>query len=158
MESGKTLKVLAYSQDDTIKLDEGKLDLINNEILQTTGAIQIKAESPTRRIICGRANSSTPACCWRPAQRLTVPAGAVQQGQNGMYVYAIRPDDTVEKRNVTVAQISGGQALIDSGLAANERIVVDGQYKLQPGSHVAILHGKAAQEAAAQNAEQIAIP
>ena len=50
------------------------------------------------------------------------------------------------------------QALIDSGLAANEQVVVDGQYKLQPGSHVTILHGKAAAEAAAQSAQQIAIP
>ena len=65
---------------------------------------------------------------------LTVPAGAVQQGQNGMYAYAIKPDNTVENRPITVAQISGGQALIDCGLAANEQVVVDGQYKLQPGS------------------------
>jgi multidrug efflux system membrane fusion protein len=54
--------------------------------------------------------------------------------------------------------MSDGQALIDSGLAANEQVVLDGQYKLQPGSHVTVLHGKAADEAAAQSAQQIAIP
>ncbi len=159
MEGGKTLKVLAYSQDDTIKLDEGKVDLINNEILQTTGAVQIKAEFPntSHHLWPGELVNARLLLETRH-NGLTVPAGAVQQGQDGMYAYAIKPDNTVEKRNITVAQISGGQALIDSGLAANERVVVDGQYKLQPGSHVAILRGKAAQEAAAQNAEQIIIP
>jgi multidrug efflux system membrane fusion protein len=64
----------------------------------------------------------------------------------------------VQVRPITVSQISQGQALIDAGLTANEQIVVDGQYKLQAGSHVTILHGKAAEEAAAQNAQQIPIP
>ena len=159
MAGGKTLKVLAYSQDDTMELDEGKVDLINNEILQTTGAVQIKAEfaNTAHRLWPGELVNARLLLETRH-NGLTVPSGAVQQGQNGMYAYAIKPDNTVEKRNITVAQISGGQALIDSGLAANERVVVDGQYKLQPGSHVTILHGKAAQEAAAQNAQQITIP
>jgi membrane fusion protein, multidrug efflux system len=64
----------------------------------------------------------------------------------------------VQVRPVKVAQISRGQALIDAGVTANEQVVVDGQYKLQPGSHVVILHGKAAEEAAAQSAQQIPIP
>ena len=57
-----------------------------------------------------------------------------------------------------MAQISGGQALIDSGLAANDQVVVDGQFKLRPGDHVTILHGKAAAEAAAQSQQQMEIP
>ena len=82
----------------------------------------------------------------------------MQQGPNGPYAYVIKPDNTVEVRPIKVAQISDGQALIDSGLKANEQVVVDGQYKLQPGTHVTILHGKAAQEAAAQSALQAPIP
>jgi multidrug efflux system membrane fusion protein len=61
-------------------------------------------------------------------------------------------------RPIKVAQITDGEALIDSGLKANEQVVVDGQYKLQPGAHVTILHGQAAQEAAAQDAQQAPIP
>ena len=61
-------------------------------------------------------------------------------------------------RPVTVAQISEGQALIDSGLQANENVVVDGQYRLQPGALVQELHGKAAQEADLQSAVEQAIP
>jgi multidrug efflux system membrane fusion protein len=82
----------------------------------------------------------------------------VQQGPKGAYAYVINPDDTVEIRPLTVAQISEGQALIDSGLKANEQVVVDGQYKLQPGTPVTILHGLAAEQAAAQSARQAPIP
>ena len=89
---------------------------------------------------------------------LTVPASVVQQGPNGAYAYVINPDNTVAIRPIKVAQISDGQALIDSGLKANEQVVVDGQYKLQPGTHVTILHGEAADEAAAQSAQQAPIP
>ena len=89
---------------------------------------------------------------------LTVAAPVVQQGPQGTYAYVIKPDHTVESRPVTVAQISGGQALIDSGLTAGEQVVIDGQSRLQPGSHVTILHGKAAQEAAGQSALQAEIP
>ena len=68
------------------------------------------------------------------------------------------PDSTVAIQPIKVAQISDGQALIDSGLKADEQVVVDGQYKLQPGAHVRLLHGKAAQEQAAQDALQAPIP
>ena len=61
-------------------------------------------------------------------------------------------------RPVTVAQISEGEALIDSGLQANETVVVDSQYKLAQDSPVRILHGKAAREADLQSAVDRAIP
>jgi membrane fusion protein, multidrug efflux system len=159
MANKKPLTVLAYSQDDKIELDQGKVVLINNEILQTTGAVQLKAEFPNtaHKLWPGELVNARLLLNTRP-NGLTVPAGVVQQGQQGMYAYVIKPDNTVEQRAITVAQISNGQALIDSGLAANEAVVVDGQYKLQPSSHVTILHGKAADEAAAQSAQQIAIP
>jgi multidrug efflux system membrane fusion protein len=70
----------------------------------------------------------------------------------------IKPDTSVEVRPVKVAEVSEGQALIDSGLHANEQVVVDGQYKLKAGVQVVVLHGKAAEEAAAQTAQQAPIP
>ena len=70
----------------------------------------------------------------------------------------VNPDNTVAIRQIKVARIGDGQALIDSGLQANEQVVVDGQYKLQPGAHVTMLHGKAAQEETAQDALQAPIP
>jgi membrane fusion protein, multidrug efflux system len=88
----------------------------------------------------------------------TISSSAVQQGPNGPFVYAIGPDSNVQMRPVTVMQIGGGQMLVDSGLAANESIVVDGQYKLQPGAHVETLHGKAAQQVQQQSAVEQEIP
>jgi membrane fusion protein, multidrug efflux system len=155
----RPLTVIAYNQDNTIKLDEGALGLVNNEILQTTGSIQLKANFPNKahrlwpgELVNARLLVDT------QHDGLTVPASAVQQGPNGAYTYVINPDNSVAIRPVKVAQISDGQALIDSGLQANENVVVDGQYKLQPGTHVTILHGKAAEEAAAQSKEQAPIP
>jgi membrane fusion protein, multidrug efflux system len=153
------LTVLAYNQNDTIKLDEGTLGLVNNQIVQTTGSIQLKANFPNRahRLWPGQLINARLLLDTRN-NGLTVPASVVQQGPKGAYVYVINPNNTVEIRPVTVAQISEGRALIDSGLKANEQVVVDGQYKLQAGTRVTILEGKAAEEAAAQSAQQAPIP
>jgi multidrug efflux system membrane fusion protein len=157
--TGKPLAVIAYSQDNKFKLDEGTLGLVNNQILQTTGSIQLKANFPNaaHRLWPGELVNARLLVDTRH-DGLTVPASVVQQGPNGSYAYVIKPDGTVEVRPVTVAQISEGRALIDSGLAANERVVTDGQYKLQPGTHVAILTGHAAEQARAQSALQAPIP
>ena len=135
------------------------LGLVNNEILQTTGSIQLKANfaNKARRLWPGELVKARLLLDTRH-NGLTVAASAVQQGPNGAYVYVIDSSSKVENRPVKVAQISGGQALIDSGLQANEQVVVDGQYKLQPGTRVTMLHGKAAQEAIAQSALQAPIP
>jgi multidrug efflux system membrane fusion protein len=153
------LAVVAYNQDNTIRLGEGQLGLVNNEILQTTGSIQLKANFPNKQnqlwpgeLVNARLLLDT------RHNGLTVPAAVVQRGPNGTYAYVINTDNTVSIRQIKVAQIGDGQALIDSGLSANEQVVVDGQYKLQPGTHVTILHGKAAEEAAAQDAMQAPIP
>jgi membrane fusion protein, multidrug efflux system len=153
------LTVLAYNQDDTIELGQGQLGLVNNEILQTTGSIQLKANFSNKenKLWPGELVNARLLLDTRH-NGLTVPAAVVQQGPNGAYAWVVNPDNTVAIRQVKVAQISDGQALIDSGLAANERVVVDGQYKLQPGTHVIALHGKAAEEAAAQDAMQTPIP
>jgi multidrug efflux system membrane fusion protein len=153
------LAVLAYSQDDTIQLDQGVLGLVNNEILQTTGSIQLKANfaNASHRLWPGQLVNARLLVDTRH-NGLTVAASAVQQGPNGAYVYVVDRNNTVQSRPVKVAQISAGLALIDSGLKANEQVVVDGQYKLQPGTRVTMLTGQAAQEAIAQSAQQAPIP
>jgi multidrug efflux system membrane fusion protein len=153
------LAVLAYTQDNAALLDQGQLGLVNNEILQTTGSIQLKANFPnkSRKLWPGQLVNARLLVDTR-YNGLTVPASAVQQGSNGAYAYVVNPDNTVAIRPIKVAQISEGQALIDSGLKANEQVVVDGQYKLQAGTHVTLLHGQAAQEQAAQDALQAPIP
>jgi multidrug efflux system membrane fusion protein len=135
------------------------LGLVNNEILQTTGSIQLKANfaNTAHKLWPGELVNARLLVDTRH-NGLTVAASAVQQGPSGAYIYVIKPDNTVEDRPVKVAEVSAGQALIDSGVKADEQVVVDGQYKLQPGTHVTMLHGKAAQEAIAQSAQQAPIP
>jgi multidrug efflux system membrane fusion protein len=154
-----TLKVVTYSQDNTMKLDEGNIDFIDNEIVQTTGSVRFRANFPNKehKLWPGELVNAWLLLDTRH-DGLTVSASAVQQGPQGPYAYVINPDSTVAVRPVKVAQVRGGRALIDSGLSAGEQVVVDGQYKLQPGVHVTILHGKAAEEAAAQAAQQTPIP
>ena len=153
------LTVMAYSQDGTMLLDQGKLNLIDNQIVQTTGTIRLRGEFPNAQhhlwpgeLINARLLIDT------RHDGLTIAASAVQQGPNGPYVYAIDSDGNVQMRLVKISQVSGGQALVDSGLAANESVVVDGQYKLQPGAHVVLLHGKAAQQVDQQSAVEQEIP
>jgi multidrug efflux system membrane fusion protein len=153
------LTVLAYSHDDKIKLDEGKLALVNNEILQTTGTIQLKADFPnTAHMLWPGELINARLLLETRHNGLSIASSAVQQGPNGSYVYVIGPDRAVQMRAVTVAQISEGQALIDSGLKPEENVVVEGQYRLQPGSLVEALHGKAAESADLQSAVEQAIP
>jgi multidrug efflux system membrane fusion protein len=153
------LKVLAYSQDDKTELDQGTLELIDNQILQTTGTIRLRANFPNvRRMLWpGELVNARLLLETRP-NGLTIPPGAVQQGPNGSYVYVIAPNGTAQLRPVKVDQISDGAAVIDSGVQANEAVVVDGQYGLQPGSLVNILHGKAAEQANLQSSVEQAIP
>jgi len=153
------LKVIAYSQDGRMKLDEGRLLLVDNEIAQATGTIQLKAEFPNaaHRLWPGLLVNAALLIDTRK-DGLTIAASAVQQGPNGSYVYVVRPDGIAVLRPVKVAQIDHGRALIDAGLATNETVVIDGQYRLQDGSRVNQLHGKAAEQARLQSAVQEAIP
>jgi len=150
--------VFVDSQDGK-QLDQGRLNLVDNQIIQTAGTIRLRAVFPNQKHLLwpGQLVNARLLLDTR-RDGLTVPASVVQQGPKGAYAYVIKPDNTVEIRPITVAQISDGQALINSGLKANERVVVDGQYKLQPGVPVTILTGKAAEEAAAQSAQQELIP
>src|ERR1700733_3850506 len=111
------LKVLAYNQDDTVELGQGVLGLVNNEILQTTGSIQLKANfiNKSHKLWPGQLVNARLLVDTRH-NGLTVAASAVQQGPSGAYAYVINPDNTVENRPIKVAQISDGQALVDSGL------------------------------------------
>jgi membrane fusion protein, multidrug efflux system len=153
------LTVLAYSQDDKTQLDQGKLDLIDNQIVQTTGTIRLRASFPNakRMLWPGELINARLLLETRP-NGLTVAASAVQQGPQGSYVWVIGSDGAVQEHPVTVAQISDGQALINSGLSGGDNVVIAGQYRLQAGLHVRELHGKAAQQADLQSAVEEAIP
>lgn len=159
MAQASPLAVIAYSQDGKTKLDDGTLTLIDNEIVQATGSIQLKAQFANGRHLLWPGQLVTARLLADTRHNgLTVAASAVQRGPAGAFVYVIKPDGTAEARPVTVSQTVAGEALVTSGLQANEKVVVDGQYRLQNGSAVRELTGKAAQEADLQSAVEKAIP
>jgi multidrug efflux system membrane fusion protein len=82
---------------------------------------------------------------------VTVPAQTVMQGPEGAYVYVINQDDTVSRRDVKVASTQDGLAVVASGIAAGQRVVIDGQYRLTDGAKIAA--NAAPPGAQAENAE-----
>ncbi len=131
------LSVQAYASDDKTLLATGKLTLINNQVDTTTGTIQLKAtfDNEDERLWPG-AFINTHLVISTKKNALTVPAQTVMQGPNGAYAYTIKPDQTVERKEVGVALTQDGLAVIDKGLEANDSVVVDGQYRLTKGSKV----------------------
>ncbi len=153
------LPVLAFGQDDKTQLDAGKLDLIDNQIVQTTGTIRLRASFPNeKRLLWPGELVNARLLLETRHDGLTIAASAVQQGPSGSFVWVIGQDGTVQTRAVTIVQISDSQALIDSGLQAGENVVIEGQYRLQPGAVTRELRGNEAQRTDLQSSVEQAIP
>jgi multidrug efflux system membrane fusion protein len=148
------LTVFVDSQNGR-ELDQGTLNLIDNQIIQTTGTIRLRAELPNQKHLLWPGQLVNVRLLLDTQHKaLTINSSAVQQGPNGTYVYVVDNDKTVRMQPVRVGQIDSGQALIDEGLAADQEVVVAGQYKLVPGAHVIELHGKAAEQVQQSAVEQ----
>jgi membrane fusion protein, multidrug efflux system len=134
------LAVQAFDSTDTKLLSTGKLTLIDNTIDQTTGTIHLKArfDNAEERLWPGEFVNLRVILKMRHAVP-TVPSQTVQQGPDGNYAYIIKPDNTVERRNVDVAAVQDGIAVVTKGLNPGERVVVDGQYRLTDGARVRLL-------------------
>jgi membrane fusion protein, multidrug efflux system len=129
--------VLAVSRDNTNVLGKGKLAVIDNQIDTTTGTIKLKADFANENLSLWPGQFvNTRLLLTTRKDSPVVPASVVQRGPEGAFAFVIQEDQTVRMRPLKIAQIEGGMALIDEGLKPGERVVVDGQYKLQPGSHV----------------------
>lgn len=130
-------EVLAVSRDNTNTLATGKLAVLDNQIDTTTGTIKLKANFPNDdlRLWPGQFVNTRLHLSTRNSG-VVVPASVVQRGPDGAFAFVIKDDDTVKMQPLKVAHIESGAALIDEGLAVGERVVVDGQYKLQDGSKV----------------------
>jgi len=132
-----TLEVDAFSRDDQTKLATGKLLTIDNQIDQTTGTAKLKA------VFDNKDNNLWPnqfvnadLLLETRKKSTVVPTAAIQRGPQGTFVYAAKPDKTVEARNVNVALTQGDTTVIGSGLNPGEVVVTDGQDKLQTGSRI----------------------
>jgi membrane fusion protein, multidrug efflux system len=132
-----SVSVLAFDQNDKEQLAEGKLLLINNQIDQTTSTIQLKAEFPNddERLWPGEFLRIRILITTRK-DVVTIPPVAVQRGPNGLYTWVVKPDNTVDQRAIETTPVDNELAIVTKGIAAGEQVVVNGQYRLDVGSHV----------------------
>ncbi len=144
-----SVDVLAFDQNNVEQLAQGRLLLLDNQIDQSTSTIRLKAEFPNenerlwpgefmriRILVTTRKNA------------VTIPPVAVQRGPDGLYVWVIKPDNTAEQRPIDAQTVSDSTAVVSKGLSAGERVVVDGQSRLEAGSHVEIRPPSEAQQEA----------
>jgi multidrug efflux system membrane fusion protein len=129
--------VIAFDQNDKEQLAQGHLLLINNQIDQTTSTIQLKAEFPNtdERLWPGEFVRIRILITTRK-DAVTIPPVAVQRGPSGLYIWVVKPDNTVDQRSIETTSVSNDVTIVTKGVTAGERIVVNGQYRLDAGSHV----------------------
>lgn len=136
LRKGETLTTLALDRDNRATLSQGKLAVIDNQIDTTTGTIRLKSTFANDELKLWPGQFVNVRLLLETRQGPVVPASVVQRGPDGDFAFIISEDLTAQVRKIKVAQIDRGQALIDEGLSPGERVVVDGQYKLQAGSKV----------------------
>jgi multidrug efflux system membrane fusion protein len=139
MAQGK-LPVRAQPQDDVnAPAETGTLTFVDNSVDVTTGTITLKGTfgNADRRLWPGQYVRVTLRLTTQP-NATTVPNEAVMTGQNGSYVYVVKPDRSVDTRTVVAGARVGQDMVIQSGLQPGETVVTEGQLRLAPGSHVII--------------------
>ena len=134
----KTLRVEAAPQGSGQQFD-GKLTFIDNAVDLTTGTIKLKAtfDNHERVLWPGQFVDVMLTLTTQP-NAVVVPSAALQNGQDGTYVYVVTPDFTAQKQLVKVSWTVGDSTVISSGLQPGQRVVTDGQLRLIPGSKVDI--------------------
>ena len=134
---GDPLTVVALDHNDTKQLAQGKLSVVDNQIDQTTGTVKLKATFandgfslwPGQFINCRLLLKTL-------KNAIVVPAAVVQRGPQGTFVYVINNQQQAEMKKVTIGETDAGFTLVKEGLQAGESVVIDGQYKLKPGSSI----------------------
>jgi multidrug efflux system membrane fusion protein len=163
LRGGGQLPVEAYDRDDITKIADGKLVTIDNQIDPTTGTYKLKSIfSNENNVLFPNQFVNVHMLVDTKRNLIIVPAAAIQRGPQGTYVYIVSSGgDTVNIRVVTIAQTTGNNIGISSGLNAGDMVVIDGQDKLQDGSKVATSTsptGGAGRGASAQPAAQTDAP
>ncbi len=117
----------------------GELTFVNNTVDPSTGTIQLKATFPNQRgsLWPGQFADVIVGLTVEP-NVVVVPSEAIQTGQQGQYVYVMRPDFTVESRPVTAGRTLDGETAVPKGLTPGEKVVTDGQLRLAPGMRVQV--------------------
>jgi multidrug efflux system membrane fusion protein len=141
--------VTAFDQANLHELSSGKLLLIDNVIDQATATIRLKAmfANADDRLWPGEfVNAHVLVETRRGA--LVIPSTAVQRGPQGLFAWIVSEKDTALARPIRPGPVAGNLTIVTDGLAEGERVVTDGQYKLELNARVAIVNASASAEAA----------
>ena len=137
--AGRHLVVEAWDRDLKRKLATGSLLAIDNQIDQTTGTVRIKALFPNEDFALYPNQFVNARLLVDTVHRaVLVPTAALQRSPQSTYVYVVKPDSTVEMRNVEVQLTEGDDSALRRGIAPGEVVVIDGVDKLQAGTPVAL--------------------
>jgi multidrug efflux system membrane fusion protein len=136
------LDVLALDRSDAHTIaDDGQLNVVDNQIDTTTGTFKLRSvfQNPKGDLWPGQfVNVRLKVRTVNGG--LVIPAQAVQRGPDGDYVYLVQQDQTVKMNPVKVAgEVGDSHVMIGSGLALNDQVVTEGQFRLKPGSKVKAL-------------------
>ena len=144
--------VFAYDQDGRNQLAEGQLLLIDNQIDQATSTIRMKARFPNQdsRLWPGEF-VRIKAQIDNKSDVVTIPPVALQRGPEGLYTWVIKPDNTADQRKLDATPIGPDTVIVNKGLDPGERVVVNGQYRLQAGARVDAKTGPTNETVAADN-------
>jgi membrane fusion protein, multidrug efflux system len=137
---GARMPVDAYDSDGHTSLGSGTLLTIDNQIDPTTGTVKLKAEFPNRdAVLFPNQFINVRLHLDQIDHALTIPSAAVQRGAPGLYAYVVKADNTVQIRPLKLGPTEGDRVQVLDGLAANERVVVDGVDKLRDGAAVDVI-------------------
>jgi multidrug efflux system membrane fusion protein len=134
--SAGRLTVIARLPRQQETLATGELTFVNNTVDQTTATIQLKATFANENNVLWPGQFLDVSLVITSRTGIVVPSQAIQPGQQGPYVFVVKPDQTVESRLVTPGVRLGAETIIEKGLKPAERVVVDGQLRLVPGARI----------------------
>ena len=141
LKPGQThIPVIAMAADDRTKLDEGTIDLVDNQVDQSTGTIKLKASFPNKDMHLWPGNFVNGRIVVDEVKDgVTVPAAALRHGPRGDFIWVVSHEDKAGSRTVTAGQTIDGRVLIEHGLKSDERVVTDGHFRLEPGVKVDVI-------------------
>src|SRR5207247_8465249 len=133
------LPVAVRPPNDDGPPSRGRVSFIDNSVDPTTGTIEVRGTFPNadHRLWPGQFVNVT-VTLGVETDATVVPTSAVQNGQQGQYVFVAKADNTVELRSVTVVRAAGAETIVRSGVTAGETVVTEGQLRLVPGSRIGI--------------------
>ncbi|HEY9674108.1 MAG TPA: efflux RND transporter periplasmic adaptor subunit [Waterburya sp.] len=142
MAGGNKLEVDALIPKDEGRPERGELTFMDSGVDPKTGTITVRGtfQNAQERLTPGQFVNVVLRLAQEP-NAIAVPSQAVQVGQNGQFVYVVKPDKTVELRTVTVGNTVGSETVIKQGLKPGEQVVTDGQFNLVPGAKVDVKPG-----------------